>query len=84
MFNELDNLRQSIADYQMVIRQGVRKTKKDRTPKGKQQVREKTVSVTISIGVAQRMKGQTFEHVLKASDELLYKAKKSGRNNVTK
>ena len=84
VFDELDNLRQSIADYQMVIRQGVRKTKKDRTPKGKQQMREKTVSVTISIGVAQRMKGQTFEQVLKASDELLYKAKKSGRNNVTK
>ncbi|QOL25152.1 GGDEF domain-containing protein [Thalassotalea sp. LPB0316] len=84
VFDELDNLRQSIADYQMVIRQGVRKTKKDRDPKNKPTMQEKMVSVTISIGVAQRSSGQSFEQVLKSADELLYKAKKRGRNNVTK
>ncbi len=84
VFNELDKLRQEIADYKMVIRQGVRKTKKDRNPKKKQATQEKTVSVTISIGVAQRHSGQSFEMVLKSADELLYKAKKRGRNNVTK
>lgn len=83
VFDELDKLRQSIADYQMVIRQGERKTKKDRQGKKGPKSTEKTVSVTISIGASDRQKGQSFEEVLKAADQLLYKAKKRGRNNVT-
>ncbi|MEO1271083.1 MAG: GGDEF domain-containing protein, partial [Myxococcota bacterium] len=48
--------------------------------KGKSK-RRKTVSVTISIGVAQRCsKHKTPEAVIKAADKALYRAKKKGRN----
>lgn len=78
---ELERLRQSIADYKMIIRQAVRKTKESRGKKA--QTEEKSVSVTISIGVATRMSGQKFEQALKTADEALYRAKKAGRNNVS-
>jgi len=78
---ELEALRQSIADYKMVIRKPQRKTKQDR--KGKKTSDMKTVSVTISIGVAQRSNKQKFEKVLKEADLALYRAKKAGRNNVS-
>ncbi len=81
-WHELDQLRQAIADYQMVIRQPQRKNKEARN-KGKGKNAEmKTVSVTISIGVAMREPKQSFEQVLKASDQALYRAKKAGRNKV--
>lgn len=77
----LEQLRQSIADYKMVVRQPVRQNKKARGngPSSK----EKTVSVTISIGVAQRQAKQSFEQTLKQADVALYQAKKNGRNNVS-
>jgi diguanylate cyclase (GGDEF)-like protein len=81
VFAELDSLRQSIAGYQIVIRQPVRKNKQARNAKPKSQ--EKTISVTISIGVATRAGKQNFEQTLKASDQALYRAKKNGRNNVS-
>lgn len=47
-------------------------------------VREKSVTVTISIGLAQREDGEeAFEAVLKKADKALYKAKKAGRNKVS-
>ena len=78
---ELEKLRQSIADYGMVIRQPQRYSKKDRGKKLK--TFEKTVSVTISIGVAMKQKGQSFSQTLKLADQALYRAKGKGRNNVS-
>ena len=40
------------------------------------------IGVTVSCGVAERAKYITLEDTIKASDELLYKAKKDGRNQV--
>lgn len=79
--DELEKLRQSIADYEMVIRQPNRQGKDGR--KNNKSSDEKTVSITVSIGVSSRMSKQSFDQVMKAADEKLYKAKKSGRNNVT-
>lgn len=79
--DELQKLRQAIAEYKMVIRQPNRKGKDGR--KGNSSSNTKSVSVTISIGVSSREKKQSFDQVMKAADEKLYKAKKSGRNNVT-
>jgi diguanylate cyclase (GGDEF)-like protein len=78
---QLEVLRQAIADYDIVVRQPERKTKKSRKPS--KQSNEKIVSVTISIGVAQRNVKQSFEQALKDSDLALYRAKKNGRNNVS-
>jgi len=81
---ELEAVREAIQDYDIVIRQPQRKTKQDRsTKKNSKQSDKKTVKVTISIGVAIRTNKQSFEQVLKLSDQALYKAKKKGRNNVS-
>lgn len=77
---ELELLRNTIADYKIVVRKAERKSKQDRA--GTKAVKEKTVSVTISIGVAMRQGKQTFDQALKSADESLYRAKKSGRNNT--
>ena len=76
----LEELRQAIADYGMVVRKPQRKTKKERKAKPPG---EKTVSVQISIGVTSRKGKQQFEQALKEADLALYRAKKSGRNNVS-
>lgn len=77
----LEAVRQAVQDYKVVIRQAQRKTKKSRTGKNTSNV--KTVSVTISIGVAARVDKLNFEQTLKQADQALYRAKKSGRNNVS-
>jgi PleD family two-component response regulator len=40
------------------------------------------VSVTVSIGVAERLEQRTPDRVLKSADEALYSAKGAGRNCV--
>lgn len=78
---ELERLRQSVADYQMVIRQadGKNRSKENRHKIKKNQT---CVSVTISIGVASRTSNENFEQVMKLADQKLYQAKKKGRNQV--
>nr|WP_306174014.1 GGDEF domain-containing protein [Pseudoalteromonas shioyasakiensis] len=78
---ELDNLRQSIANYDMVIRNPKRTDKSARNTKKNNDY--KTVNVTVSIGVAQRTSKQSFDQALKSADLALYRAKKKGRNNVS-
>jgi diguanylate cyclase (GGDEF)-like protein len=77
----LEAVRQAVQDYKIVIRQTERKTKKSRA--SKKGSNEKTVSVTISIGLAARVDKLSFEQTLKLADQALYRAKKSGRNNVS-
>jgi diguanylate cyclase (GGDEF)-like protein len=78
----LDALRQSIEDSGFTIRAKDRpKAKPTKTKNGG----GKRVSVTISIGVAERSdKHPTPEAVIKAADQALYRAKKAGRNRVAK
>lgn len=77
----LDTLRQTVANYKIVIRHPLRKSKKAR--KGNNSDNFKNVSVTISIGVATREAKATFEQTVKQADLALYRAKKNGRNNVS-
>ena len=77
----LEKVRQTIEDYDIVLRGEDRKndTKKSRSQTSKA---NKTVSVTISIGVAEHAKGESFDQTLKQADLALYDAKKKGRNQV--
>ncbi|MFD2165967.1 GGDEF domain-containing protein [Thalassotalea euphylliae] len=79
--NQLEQLRERIANYKMVIRQPVRTTKASRNKQNK--ASQKTVSVTVSIGVSARQSKQSFDQVMKVADQALYRAKKKGRNNVS-
>jgi diguanylate cyclase (GGDEF)-like protein len=79
--DELEKVRQSIADYSIAIRRPERKGKSAR--KTSKRSNMTTVSVTISIGVATREHKQSFDQVMKQADVKLYQAKSNGRNNVT-
>ncbi|CAA0105145.1 putative diguanylate cyclase DgcT [BD1-7 clade bacterium] len=85
----LEALRETIANYSMVVRskrtkENTKKTKSD-AKKGRRPNKDmsqyKTLSVTVSIGVAERTGTlKTTTQVVKAADEALYRAKKAGRN----
>ncbi|AHF69888.1 GGDEF domain-containing protein [Pseudomonas cichorii] len=80
----LEAIRESIANYEILLRN------QDNRPKDDQQGRQKrgatasnSVSVTVSIGVAERQpEHRTPEEVLKSADQALYAAKGAGRNCV--
>ncbi len=80
----LEELRQTIEKHKIVIR-GKDRPKESKTGKkerGKKNVGRK-VSVSISIGVAERRNGlRAPDDVIKAADRALYKAKKMGRNRT--
>jgi diguanylate cyclase (GGDEF)-like protein len=84
----LEALRQSIEQYRMVVRSERRPKKAEVGALQRSDATQplKTLSVTVSIGVAQpdgaalRTPGQ----VLKSADEALYRAKQGGRNRVSR
>lgn len=79
----LEALRHNIEHYQMALRD--KQTRPEDAAKGRQQrgraAKSAFVSVTISIGVAERSGDRREpEEVIKAADEALYMAKGAGRN----
>ncbi|MDH3229585.1 MAG: GGDEF domain-containing protein [Alphaproteobacteria bacterium] len=80
----LDSLRQNIKESGFTIRSKDRKKKSaDNRSNGKTRNGRK-VSVTISIGVAERTdQNPSPDTVIKAADQALYRAKKNGRNRVS-
>ncbi|MDH4653427.1 GGDEF domain-containing protein [Pseudomonas sp. JG-B] len=80
----LEAVRQAIEQYQMHLRDQGSRPKSDETGRSKRgAARGQTVSVTISIGVAERDAEQRSpEEVIKAADQALYSAKSAGRNRV--
>lgn len=82
----LETVRTAIENYQMTIRQSDRpednvEGKKKRAVKVAEST--KVVSVTISIGAAERVQGEKDPNdVLKNADKVLYQAKEAGRNCV--
>jgi diguanylate cyclase (GGDEF)-like protein len=79
----LDLLRQSIEAAQFVVR-GKNRPQKPPPKIKKAKVRTNSVSVTVSIGVAEpNKKNHGPDSVMKAADQALYRAKKKGRNCIS-
>ncbi|WP_416194736.1 diguanylate cyclase [Pseudomonas sp. AH2] len=79
----LEMVRESIAIYSIQLRNQDRPNDDQQGRQRRSGARASSVSVTISIGVAERqMEQRTPEEVLKSADEALYSAKGAGRNCV--
>ncbi|MEP4146650.1 MAG: GGDEF domain-containing protein [Halioglobus sp.] len=82
----MDQVRESIANYKMSIRDRKQRPVKSREGsqrRGASKLKSSQVTVTVSAGVAARGDScPDAESVLQAADSKLYKAKKSGRNRV--
>lgn len=81
----LEALRRDIAEYKLSLRD---RDRSEQPGKGRQRRGEGTtgrpVSVTISIGVADRESGASApQEVIQAADQALYRAKNRGRNQVS-
>lgn len=81
----LEEVRSAVEDYTMTLRD--RKTRPHSKKAGRRRRGThgdpQTVSVTVSIGAAERdVRYENSEQVLKAADQALYKAKKKGRNCI--
>lgn len=82
----LDQIRDEIANYQMSLRdKDLRPTRTKDGPRrrGATRLGANGIAVTVSIGVAERSDvNASAELVIQLADQMLYKAKKSGRNRV--
>lgn len=84
----LESVRSAVENYRMIVRDIQQRTESEKIAKERRGRRTrhrdgKSVSVTISIGVAEPEDGHgKVDEVLKAADTALYKAKKSGRNCI--
>jgi len=82
----LESIRKSVANHKITVRNVKQRPKSSETAQERRGRRsnnrgERDISVTISLGVAERNgKLAIPEQVLKAADEALYKAKEAGRN----
>ncbi len=82
----LEALRAAVESYRIAVRAPDRPDKPEPATRRRGSFREANpVSVTISIGVAERSGAlATPEDVIKAADKALYRAKSNGRNRVSK
>ena len=89
-YGHLEVLRKTIEESEFTVRRLVRRRRQSKATKTKKTTtrrKQPTVklSVTVSIGVAERSKqNPTDEAVVKAADRALFRAKKKGRNRVAR
>ncbi len=82
----LEQLREAIENHAFTLRRGRRpKSKPESKNKRRSRGGGKRLTVTVSIGVAERGgRFPTAEKVLEAADRALYRAKRTGRNRVSR
>ena len=82
----LESIRAAVEAYKMAVRGDDRPKDKDEGARHRADaLPEKTLSVTVSIGFAEPSdRARTPAQVLKAADEALYRAKRGGRNRVSR
>jgi diguanylate cyclase (GGDEF)-like protein len=84
----LEDVRESIADYRMALRdRGKRPTASREGARKRGGMATKfgpnTVAVTVSLGLAERSEENfSADEVIKAADQALYRAKRAGRNRL--
>jgi diguanylate cyclase (GGDEF)-like protein len=80
----LEEVRKAIAAYRLVLRDSDRPQKVAQGKKQRGSNDGETVSVTISIGVAESGDRSTPAEVLREADQALYRAKRKGRDVLSK
>jgi PleD family two-component response regulator len=80
----LEEVRKAIAAYQLVLRDSARPKKAVQGKNQRGSGSGETVSITISIGVAESGDRSTPAEVLREADQALYRAKRKGRNVLSK
>jgi diguanylate cyclase (GGDEF)-like protein len=80
----LEEVRKTIAAYQLVLRDSARPKKAVQGKSQRGSGSGEMVSVTISIGVAESGDRSTPAEVLREADQALYRAKRKGRNILSK
>lgn len=79
----LDAIRQEIANRPFAIRDKAKRKKSSKENRKKGTKPQKTVKITVSIGVAvKKDKHNNPQEVIKDADKALYRAKRAGRNKV--
>ncbi len=82
--HHLEQVRNIVADTAFAVRGPGRPPKKPQARAARKRA-TKHLSVTVSIGLAERSdRRNTADKVIKAADQALYRAKKSGRNRVSR
>lgn len=84
VLNFLEDLRCTVADYDMATRDKKSRPRLQKTGERKRGAsrREGNIRVTVSMGVADSEDALHFEGVLKAADSAMYRAKEGGRNQI--
>ena len=82
--DSLEQVRQSIANYDMVIRDKKHRPTEQTEGKKKRGAskRHSNLRLTVSVGVVDSSDGGSFEQLIKLADRALYKAKAGGRNRL--
>ena len=82
--DRLEQVRQAIANYDMVIRDKKHRPSEHSAGHKKRGAfrRKSNLRLTVSVGVVDSSDGGTFEQLIKLADRALYKAKASGRNRL--